>query len=378
MTEKEASELLRKWKEGKCSPDELAILERWFDDLDVYAPATLTETEYDLVQSRIWGRLNAHQPTHMMNRKPKLFYWEFAAAAAVFILVSSIAYFFFRQDGNADHRSEIVSVPHDIPAGTNKATLTLANGQQILLDDANTGAIANQAGVTVTKNISGQIVYDASSPSPSGPDAFNTISTPNGGQYQIILPDGSKVWLNAASSLKYPVRFVGNQRKVTLTGEAYFEISKNPKKPFFVSSTDQTIRVLGTHFNLSSYANEPVKTTLAEGKIEISQPSSPQKTILLQGDESIITRTGLSVRKVDPEDAIAWKDGLFIFSSTDLKDVMRQISRWYDVEVEYSAIPNMKYEGEIPRDIPLLQVLQLIERGSKVSLTLEGRRIIGK
>jgi ferric-dicitrate binding protein FerR (iron transport regulator) len=186
------------------------------------------------------------------------------------------------------------------------------------------------------------------------------------------------VYLNAASSLKYPTRFTGNEREVTLTGEGYFEIAKNAKQPFIVVTTNQSIRVLGTHFNVSCYPGDPIKTTLAEGKIEISRPANSQKTTLKPGDQSIVSPEGIEVHQVNPDDVIAWKDGKFVFIRTPLKEMLRQISRWYDIDVDYSQIPDQNFDGEISRKLSLQEVLKSVEAGTDLHFQIEGRRIVRK
>jgi transmembrane sensor len=362
MTDQEADDLLKRYANGQCTPAEQLLIESWHNDLAAKAADPLPLQDYEQVQQRIWSRVNKKRP---------VYYWR-AAAAVTLLLSTSTAYLFL----NRQQKPAITSAAgkKDILPGTNKAILTLSNGKQINLDDAAQGAIASQGGINITKNRNGQIVYHVTA-SPLESNAYNTISTPNGGQYQIILPDGSKVYLNAASSLKYPVRFTSNERKVTLTGEGYFEVAKNVQQPFIVATTSQTVKVLGTHFNVSCYPQEPVTTTLAEGKIEISQSASPQKTTLQPGDQSIVSPQGIEVHQVNPDDAIAWKDGLFIFRGTKLSEVFRQLARWYDVDVDYATIPDLHFEGEIPRNMSLLKVLTAIEKISHVQFTLEGKKI---
>jgi transmembrane sensor len=266
----------------------------------------------------------------------------------------------------------------DINPGTNRATLTLANGQTIDLDKAQNGSLANNAGINIQKTANGNIAYTTAGKSNAQfLQVYNTITTPNGGQYEIVLQDGTKVWLNAGTTITYPVTFVKEtERKVKLTGEAYFEVSKAPGKPFIVESTTQRIVVLGTHFNVSCFKNEPVKTTLTEGKVEISLNNKSQKTTLKPGDQSIVSSNGIKVQQVNTEAVVAWKDGLFVFEDTDLQTVLKQISRWYDVEVDQSITDNKSFEGEIPRNISLAKALKAIEIGSHVKLKIEGRRIV--
>jgi transmembrane sensor len=388
MTEQQASELLKKYKDGLCTPQELAFMESWYKDLEDSLP-DLPYADSDTSVQRVWQMALAKQV--IPQKSIKWFYWPTAAAACVLAIVGA---FYF----SSTYKSKPIAVPlakvEDAPAGSNRATLTLANGQQIALDAAQAGTLAQQAGVTIAKNASGQLVYTISPPSSQGDSdtrsggiAYNTISTPKGGQYEVYLPDGSYVVLNAASSLKYPIKFNPNERRVVLTGEGYFEISKKLNQPFIVSSGGQTAKVLGTHFNITSYQDEPTITTLAEGKIEITSVSPSQTTILKPGQQATLSPSGkdakgregsFSIKQVNAEDALAWKDGLFVFNDTDLKDVLRTLARWYNVDVDYKTIPDMKFYGEIPRKVSLLKVLAQIAAVSDVQLKLQEGRIMQK
>ncbi len=374
MTEQEIKDLLVKFKEGRCSAEELALLQAAYNELEHDLPVPETDPDYDLVETLMWAKVTENVP---VNQKVKrLRYWS-AVAAACTLLIGGTLYLL---SANKERSTKVMSVQvEDAPAGSNRATLTLANGQQIALDAAKAGVLAQQAGVAISKNANGQLVYVISDNNAKmGVGMMNTITTPNGGQFEIYLPDGSRVFLNAASSLKFPVQFNGSERLVELRGEGYFEIKQNPNSPFIVSSNGQSVKVLGTHFNVASYTGEPTVTTLAEGRIEISSVSFPQKTILKPGDQSTALSDRFSIKQVNAEDAIAWKDGLFVFNDADLKDVLRQLARWYDVKVDYTAIPDIKFYGEIPRSLSLLKVLQQIEAVSDVSLKLEEGRIMKK
>lgn len=383
MTEQDIHKLLEKYHTGACTPEELAFIHSWYNDLESRLSAPDRIADWGAIHQELWGRMKAVQ--QIPAKRVSIFYRYRVAVAAAVVLVIAGAGYFVLQSGHRKNVGVVVQV-EDAPAGSNRATLTLANGQQIVLDAARTGTLAQQAGVTVSKNANGQLVYviSPSLPPASLPEgernsgtAFNTITTPNGGQYEVYLPDGSHVYLNAASSLKYPVKFTGNTRTVILKGEAYFEVKKNINQSFIVSSYGQSVKVLGTHFNVSSYADEPVITTLAEGKIELSSSSFPQKTILQPGNQSTALPDRFKVDRVNIDEIAAWKDGLFKFNKTELKDALRQMARWYDVSVD-SAIPAVKISGEIPRKANLLKVLAQIEAVSDVKLKLQERRIMLK
>ncbi|MNX97010.1 fec operon regulator FecR [compost metagenome] len=241
--------------------------------------------------------------------------------------------------------------------------LILADGSRIDLKDAKSGALANEGNVLIKKSKDGQLIYDLSGTNAAkGSEiAYNTIETPRSGTYQVILPDGSSVWLNAASKLKFPTRFTGNERKVEIKGEAYFEVAKNPVKPFRVLSDHQVVEVLGTHFNVNNYADEPfVKTTLLEGSIKVSNKGSSK--IIKPGEQSIIgSGDKIEVVSVNTEQVVAWKNGLFSFKRADLETVMRQIARWYNVEVAYEGkVPEISFTGKIYRNVNLQEALKSI------------------
>lgn len=260
--------------------------------------------------------------------------------------------------------------------GSSKAMLTLSDGRQIPLGDQ-ADSIQAAPGVTAQHNNNGILDYVVNEKVTSGDrPVYNTITTPRGGQYQVILPDGSKVFLNAESSLTYPVPFTGATRQVKLIGEAYFEVARNHQQPFLVSSPQQNIKVTGTHFNVCCYLHQPDITTLAEGSVEITPLSSSTPHPLRPGQQATLQGNNLEVRKVNAEDIIAWKDGLFVFNSTPLKEVLDQIGRWYDVDFTYNNnLPNKRFDAEIPRNLNLLEVIKIIEMSSKLQFSINGRKI---
>lgn len=265
------------------------------------------------------------------------------------------------------------TTPLDIAPGGNKAQLTLSDGTVILLDSAADGTLAQQGNVQVVKQHDGQLEYQRSTGNRESTIAYNTLSTPRGGQYKLTLPDGSKVWLNAASSITYPTAFVAKERVVTVTGEAYFEVAtlrrSGQKMPFIVKSATQKVEVLGTHFNINAYEDEPgVKTTLLEGSVRVSAIGSNghrgQTALLKPGEQvSLSQASQLSYPiPVKTDRVMAWKNGIFSFHRAGLQEVMRQLSRWYNVDVVYEkGIPAMEFGGEMGRDLTLAQVLKGFE-----------------
>src|SRR5690606_28373157 len=272
------------------------------------------------------------------------------------------------------HQTDIITTvvnPVDIVPGTDRATLTLADGTIIPLSDVGNGKIANQAGISLTKTDEGQLLYSVkeSITENLGKElVYNIISTPKGGQFQVVLPDGTKVWLNAMSSLRYPVLFTEDERIVELKGEGYFEVARNTKQPFKVLTDNQTVTVLGTHFNINSYKkNESIKTTLVEGSVKVSgsivgEATGAKSVILKPGQQASISSTNiLKVKKVNVDNAIAWKLGVFQFENTNIKDVMEEFSRWYDVDVDFDKeVPNINLWGRVYRNVNAAEALEIL------------------
>lgn len=297
-------------------------------------------------------------------------------AAASIILIGSVGAYYYRV--NTTLQRNIFAA--DITPGKNKATLKLSSGKIISLTDIGKGSITEDMGVSISKTEDGQIVYEANEQTDKNKIQNNTISTPSGGQWQIKLPDGTQVWLNALSSLTYPTSFNGkNERRITLSGEAYFEVSKNEQQPFIVETEKQDVKVLGTHFNVSAYADEPlVKTTLLEGSVQVTQAGNKATYILKPGEQSELSSAGIKIEEVDAEDAIAWKNGYFIFNNERQESIMQKIARWYDVEVTYAdpEAKNVTYLGTVSRFENVSQVLRKFQKTGEVRFEIDGRKII--
>lgn len=364
MQQKDIEKLLNNYKAGNCTPDEQAFVESWYLSYEDSAARPITETERLNDLDEVWKNLSVIQ------RKKKATIWPRIAAAAILILSVSIGYFLYTPQKSTIQNA----IAHDIKPGRNKAFLTLANGTKIDLNNAVNGELATQSGIRITKTADGQIVYDASSAN-TQETTLNTIEVPIGGQWQVKLPDGSLVFLNASSSITYPTRFKGNERRVVLKGEAYFEVTHNPAMPFKVESQKQIVEVLGTHFNVMAYTNEPCKTTLVEGSVSISGANSTK--ILQPGEQALLTDQSLIVKQADVEEAIAWKNGYFKFNGS-LKDIMSKIARWYDVEVVYDADvdQNKEFVGEISRYKNLSSALNIMETTGNIRFKIEKRRVI--
>lgn len=314
------------------------------------------------------------------------------AAAAILVLIAAGTWMILEY--RASTNREVASVEpekkirNDIDPGGNKALLQLADGSTIVLDSSATGTLTTQGGTHVKKTGAGQVVYDAAAAANETKVVYNTISTPRGGQYQVVLPDGSRVWLNAASSLRYPTAFKGKERRVELTGEAYFEIEKKlgadkHRLPFIVTIRSASgvesgeVEVLGTHFNVMAYDNEKtVNTTLLEGSVRMKKGTVSD--VLQPGEQARLSRNGeLKKVKVDLEEEIAWKNGIFLFKGTPIETVLHQASRWYNVEVEYRVnIENNHLVATIPRDVTLSKFLEIMELMGDMHFRIEGSKII--
>lgn len=385
MDNQQAKELIEKYKAGQLTDVEKRILEDWYFKIAGDNKLNLEEGELEQNLDDIWKNIDLNtieQGKRRSGKRSVIKLWrEIAAAIAIFMV--GIAVYLFATREHQNLRPQHQEVQNIISSG-NRATLTLANGEVITLDSASNGKLAEQSGIVITKTKDGQLVYtiaDQSSGKNEDLKVMNIISTPKGGQYQVNLPDGSKVWLNANSSLHYPARFTGDERSVTLTGEAYFEVAKTKTgMPFKVVTHQETVEVLGTHFNINAYADEPnIKTTLLEGAVKVSAINKEVVThevVLKPGQQSSLSGAHLDVSFVNTEEVIAWKNGMFMFKDADLKTVMRAVARWYDVDVAYEGVlPKREFSGEIYRNLNLNQVLDLLSF-YKVHFRVEGKRII--
>jgi transmembrane sensor len=303
---------------------------------------------------------------------------RWTAVAAIFIAFTVAIYFYIFKNAS----TEPGKYTADIAPARNTAILTLGNGHKIILSDKKKGQLVSEAGVSITKTSDGQLVYTVipSKGSLNAEELANTIETPKGGKYQVSLPDGTRVWLNSASSLRYPLRFNDKQRKVELDGEAYFEVAKLRHLPFLVVTKKQTVEVLGTHFNINSYSDEnSVKTTLLEGSVRVSSSGAKHaESILKPGQQSVLQSDELKVKEADLTVEMAWKNGEFIFTNNDFRAEMRKVARWYDVDVVYddSAPMDVDLDGFISREKNISALLTLIELTGKVHFKIQGRRIV--
>ncbi|MCQ6957219.1 FecR family protein [Mucilaginibacter aquariorum] len=355
----------------------------------------LIEKEYQLSEikqpelsefraAQIFQQITSQPQTH---RKIRSLWPRIAGVAAIAgMLVISIL--FKDQFLSIGNQSQVVSSNQDIAPGKSAATLTLANGRKILLTSVPSGELANESGVTISKTSNGEILYEIKENSETKPGQHNLLSTAMGETYQVKLPDGSRVWLNAASSLKYPVSFSSlKDRRVELHGEAYFEVAKDKLHPFLVETDGQEVTVLGTHFNIKAYKQDKnIVTTLAEGSVRVGYQASAwsdhgkivykDEVILSPGQQSLLKGETISVSKAALEESLAWKDGNFVFNDANIEKIMQDIARWYNIEVLYEGpFPTGAFSGNISRSKNISQILRALESTKLVHFKIEGRKV---
>ncbi|PTS96403.1 hypothetical protein DBR11_19185 [Pedobacter sp. HMWF019] len=374
MIKKDAKELLKKYSFGTCNPEEKAWLETWYLDWKKEDELNLSEEAFEAAEKIMWANLNGRM---LKEAKVPVIQRLIYIAAAVFILVSA-AVLFFHNPAKTDISIKTGYTINDIDPGTDKAILTLANGKQLTLEGTKKGLLAKEGNSKIFKTADGHIAYNSGKAS-AALAVLNKLETPKGGQFMLMLPDGTRVWLNSASTLIYPTAFIGKERKVKLIGEAYFEVAKNKKKPFMVTSGTQIIEVLGTHFNINSYPDEQsIKTSLLEGSVKVTNGNSLVQKVLKPGEESVMQKSdgAIAVNQADVEDAVAWQQGYFLLKNEDLQMIMRRISRWYDVRVVYKgSIPVKQFGGMISRSKKISEILKLLESTGSVHFKVEGKEV---
>ena len=366
------SELAEKWLNGTISPEELIEFSEWYaQELDdFYVPKQFAGSEEQL-RKRILSAIQARQRRPVRMRRELL-----KVAAALFILIVSgfVVAYLMRSPGTPVQTVSTIQKQDSIVPGSNKAKLVLGDGTEVLLDTASIGTIGEHSSVKVIKLDDGQLSYSPGSTVEMTVE-YNTLSTPRGGQYAITLCDGTKVWLNSVSSLRFPTAFVGKERVVELTGEGYFEVARQ-QKPFKVKVGGMEVNVLGTHFNIMAYEEEgSINTTLLEGSVIVREQE--RTAILIPGQQAQVrSNTKIEIIKnADVEQAVAWKNGVFNFNGSDIETTMRQIARWYDIEVRYDEKITEHFNGSIPRNVNIEKVLQLLEYTGVVNFRIQGRKI---
>jgi transmembrane sensor len=393
----QVDELIVKHLQGTLTPAEEAELTAWinadetnkliFDqvtDATFVREAMLKIRTYD--RQRIWERVRAQmQMTPEADIIPmrRTSPWKKLAVAASIIGAIAFAGYWLMKDKTTDNGPQTTVVQtNDVKApDKNRAQIKLADGRIVYLDSAGNGELVNANGVVVKKTEDGKIVYEkADGSSTTLTVSYNTLSNPRGSKViDMTLSDGSRVWLNAGSSLTYPVAFIGKERKVSITGEAYFEIAHDKTKPFTVSKGEMKVEVLGTHFNVNAYDDEEnIKVTLLEGSVKVSSVVSRQSSVLKPGQQAIAAVDGglRTVDGIDLETVMSWKNGRFIFKSADIESIMREVARWYDVEIVYEEKVNQKFNGKIPRSMSAMNVFKVLEETGGVHFKIEGKKVV--
>ncbi|MNK07528.1 fec operon regulator FecR [compost metagenome] len=361
MNRDQAKELIERYNEGLATAEERSWVENWYLDESLKYQLSDKESNFLDLKDEIWTGTLEKSGLQVRTKSRRLSLWPRIAAAAVILITFGIGLYFY-QAGDKRNNALIA----DVAPGGNNAILTLANGKKIVLNDAAKGEISKQSGISVSKSNDGELIYTVVNGGEDVPteNTQNTISTPKGGQYTIILSDGTKVMLNSASSVTFPTSFKEGDRMVELNGEAYFEVAKYKNERFKVVSGVQTVEVLGTHFNVNAYADEQtVKTTLLEGAVKVS--TLTESALIEPGEQAVLDKAdanSIIKHRVNISKETAWINGIFSFEGDDLKSVMRQVARWYDVNVIYvGPISEEKYYGEISRSSKLSEVFKILE-----------------
>ena len=371
MNTEKFKRLIEKYQSGELTGEQRALLDQWFDSIGNTEPSRWTPDQLEALRSRILDQLQKEPLAEMPTHRPLRRWLPYVAAL---LLLSGVGALYYYASTTGKSSPPETTLAQDIEPGGNKATLTLADGQTIHLSTEQTGVI-----------IGNQITYADGSAVLSNEhqtlDASTllSLSTPKGGTYQITLPDGTNVWLNSASTLRYPSRFDDSERIVELEGEAYFEVvpADGKPRPFRVKTKEQTVEVLGTHFCITAYIDEPeTKTTLVEGAVQVFNLKTNRADQLKPGEQSIIRNAQTEIRNVNTETVIAWKNGIFYFEDTPFEQMMKQIDRWYDIEVHYQgAAPTERFSGKMSKNVNL-QVFVDFLKDSGIHSHIKGRQLI--
>ena len=379
---KEFFRLLKKYRLGKASVAEINFLEQYYEYFDKEAKigSTFSEEEKTNTSQNLFARIEQQMeqapvvPIYRLN-------WFRVAAACIIILLSVSTFLLVKNTSEPTIVKTDTNKSQDVAAPANtKATITLADGSTVTLDSMNSGTLATQGNITVTKNANGEITYKGLQLAASNEvQAFNTLSNPRGSRVvNVTLADGSKVWLNAGSSLTYPVAFIGKERKVSITGEAYFEVAHNKTRPFYVTKGEMQVQVLGTHFNINAYDDEEdIRVTLLEGSVNVMPNALAQGTIIKPGEQAVINPANPEIKriKVQTEEVMAWKDNRFYFMSADINTIARQLSTWYDVDVEVAENIKEHFTGIISRNVNASEVFRMLQKTGSMKVKIEGRKI---
>ncbi|ATL47756.1 hypothetical protein COR50_11605 [Chitinophaga caeni] len=386
-------DLFNRLLEGNCSPTDTEVLLQWLgsEEQDPLAASLILEefnksassTDIDpavreMLAAKLPGILKQEE-VRIVQMQPRHDWRKWLGIAATVLLLAGSAFFWRWYSGQDAKTAGALSKQVDILPGSDKAILTLDDGKQVVLDS--NGHINIQQGNTAVQQLSGVLQYEAAKSPGSKEIAYNRLSTPRGGQFQLVLPDGTKAFLNAVSSIRFPTAFTGNERLVEIEGQVNFDIAQDASKPFIVKTRNTRIEALGTSFDVMAYADEPtINTTLESGAVKVSIESTGESVVLQPGKQAIVNAKTekMQVKSVNVNKIVAWKNGYFILDNDPVQTIMRQIQRWYDVDVKYEDGFSVEHiSGEIPRDYTLVEVLKVMDICG-VKCELEGRTIIVK
>lgn len=381
MQTRDIRDLLEKFKDGTITKEELVLLESWYLQWEP-EQAAMAPGELEKLKDEVWLSINPGQRKrlHWLRRKP------LAAAASVLLVVTAGLYLFFSRTTptrETKEPAEPAVVTHDFKPGSHRAILTLSDNRRVVLQGSNNGMIGQDAGMNIYNDLDGELSYGGTAEPGGGSSKavlYNTLSTPRAGHFKVTLPDGTKAWLNAASSISYPLFFNNDERRVSVTGEVYFEVAHRKQQPFKVSSGKQAITVLGTHFNVRCYGDEAgMSTTLLSGSVRITNTANGATGLLKPGQQASLAyaNENIKIRAVSAEDAISWKNGYFLFDNEEPVTVMKNISRWYDVDIEFRGdLTKERFGGTFSRSTNLNQLLENMEKIGNVHFELSGPKII--
>lgn len=371
--------LMEKFEQGLATEAEMLELDAWFNSMEDNPSvlANLNGEEQLKAKSALLMRINTRvdyelETTHYpRTRKPVALWARIMVAASLLLFLSFGTYFLIHRGNPIEQTANNLS--QDFQPGSNKAILTLAGGRKIILDNSKNGKLAMQGNTVVIKTGDGKVIYDTDGSDEA--EQINTMTTPKGGEYHLVLADGTGVWLNAASSITYPAAFSGKDRYVETTGQVYFEVAHNASKPFRVKTNGQTVEVLGTHFDVNAYTGDVIKTTLLQGSVAVLAKGI--RKVIRPGDQAAVSGSTIKIGQVDTDEIMAWKDGFFDFTDADIKTVMQEFSRWYDLDIVFDGpVTNEVFTGRLPRSWSFAKVMKLMKPFKSTHLTIEGRRIM--
>ncbi|WP_114936674.1 FecR family protein [Mucilaginibacter endophyticus] len=377
MNHQDADQLIAKYLDNTATPEERALVENWYI-FESDKRKLSDDDKFDHLAAELWA--GTRQRAGLQTQPKVRSLWPRIAVAASIVFILSVGLFVLLkhngtgQPGDND-QNRIGAITERFP------TLILTDGKEVTLHKSKNEQLISQSPGLVTRLTNGVLDYQQGSENQDDNKviAYNSLLVPSGAHYQVVvLPDGTKVWINAASSLRYPTAFNGGERRVELKGEAYFEVAHNAAKPFRVASNNQTVEVLGTHFNISAYDDDPaVKTTLLEGKVKVTGTANKATRFLLPGQQAVLGKNAFIVSKAETTEAVAWKNDQFDFQDDNIQHIMRVIARWYDMKVTYEGpIPEDKFGGTINRNANVSESLNILELTGKVRFHVKGRQIV--